>query len=205
MTLVEAGKATLGYFYFESGYEREQNVRDAGRERKQNVRDAVTSLLIQLSAQSKLCCGIIHDRYLKSGNGTRKLSDAGLIDVLQEMITVTAQEQPVFIVMDALDMCPDDGLHSTPREKVLEFIEGLHNLKDPKLHICVTSRLQIDIQTKLEPLAVHAISLHEEVGQKILLSNYISSAVSSDTRLRFRREEDKDLVIKELSARADGM
>ena len=69
----------------------------------------------------------------------------------------------------------------------------------PNLHICVTSRPEIDIQTMLKPLAVNAISLHDESGQKIVIANYVSSVVSSDERMRQWRDEDKKLVVKELS------
>ncbi|KAN0141468.1 hypothetical protein V8E53_000713 [Lactarius tabidus] len=195
MTLRNAGTATLGYFYF-----------DFRGERKQNVRNAVTSLLIQLSAHSGLCSDIVHRFYSEHGKGTQQPSIRSLVACLKEMTTVTAQQQPVFIFMDALDECPDDGL-PTPREEVLELVKDLVSMHAHllNLHICVTSRPEIDIRTMLKPLAVHSISLHDETGQKTLISNYVRSVVSSDARLRFRRDKDKKLVVKELSDRADGM
>jgi hypothetical protein len=195
MALRSAGKATLGYFYF-----------DFRGDQKQNVRNAVTSHLIQLSAHSGLCCDIVHRFYSEHGKGTQQPSIGSLVACLKEMITVTAQQQPVFIVMDALDECPDDGL-PTPREEVLELVKVLVSMHTHllNLHICVTSRPEIDIRTMLKPLAVNAISLHDETGQKTLISNYVRSVVSSDARLRFRRDKDKKLVVKELSDRADGM
>src|ERR1700677_4140397 len=109
MTLHDTGSATLTYFYF-----------DFRDEEKQNVRNAVTSLLVQLSAYSKHCCDIIHRLYSAHGKGTRQPSIGILIDRLKEMLTVTARQKPVFIVMDALDECPDDGT-PTPREEVLNL------------------------------------------------------------------------------------
>jgi hypothetical protein len=73
------------------------------------------------------------------------------------------------------------------------------------LHICVTSRPETGIQTKLKPLAAYAISLHEEIKQKNVIANYVTSVVSSDEYMKEWRDEDKKLVIEELSERADGM
>jgi hypothetical protein len=69
--------------------------------------------------------------------------------------------------MDALDECPDLGM-PTPREAVLNLVKDLVHLhlQVPNLHICVTSRPEVDIQTKLKPLAVNAISLQDETRQK---------------------------------------
>jgi hypothetical protein len=192
MTMRDAGRATLAYFYF-----------DFRDEEKQNVRDAVTSLLIQLSAYSKPCCDIIYRLYSAHGKGMQQPNNCILIDRLKEMFTV-ANQYPIFIIMDALDECPDLGM-PTPREAVLNFVMDLVRLELPNLHICVTSRPEIDIQTMLKPLAVNAISLHDETRQKIVISNYISSVVSSDVRMREWRDEDKELVVEELSHRADGM
>jgi len=54
-------------------------------------------------------------------------------------------------------------------------------------------------------LTTHHISLHDQSGQKKDIVDYISSVLYSDKRMRRWREEDKRLVIKTLSERADGM
>jgi hypothetical protein len=190
------GSAVLVYFYFD--------FRD--EDKKQDVRNAVTSLLIQLSVLSKPCRDIIYRLYSEHGKGTQQPSSGILIDSLKEMLTAT-QQQPVFIIMDALDECPDLGM-PTPREEVLKLVKDLVSMDLPNLHICVTSRPEIDIRTMLQPLAVHSISLHDETGQKMAISNYISAMVSSDRadpRMMRWNDEDKKLVIDELSERADGM
>ena len=193
MTLRDTGSATLTYFYF-----------DFRDEEKQNVRNAVTSLLVQLSAYSKHCCDIIYRLCSAHGKGTQQPSIGILIDRLKEMLTVTARQKPIFIIMDALDECPDYG-SPTPREEVLDLVMVLVRLQLPNLHLCVTSRPEIDIQSMLKPLAVNAISLHDEAKQKLVIANYVSSVVSSDARMRKWRDEDKKLVVEELSERADGM
>jgi hypothetical protein len=193
MTLRNIGSATLAYFYF-----------DCRDEQKQNVRNAVTSLLIQLCAYSTPCCDVIHRLYLAHGKGTQRPSNGVLIDGLKEMLTVTAQQQQIFVVMDALDECPDDGM-PTAREEVLNLVKDLVGLQLPNLHICVTGRFEIDIQTILMPLAINAISLHDEPNQKVLIAKYVNSVVSSDARMRKWRDEDRELVVEELSERANGM
>ena len=188
----DAGRATLAYFYF-----------DFRDEEKQNIRNAVTSLLLQFSSQSQPCRDIIYRLYSAHGKGTQQPSNSVLIDRLKEMLTIATQH-PIFIIMDALDECPESGM-PTQREAVLDFVMDLVRLKLPNLHICVTSRPEVDIQTKLKPLAVNAISLHDETRQKIVIANYVSSAVSSDERMRNWKDEDKKLAIDKLSERADGM
>ena len=119
---------------------------------------------------------------------------------------LSLQEQgPVYIIVDALDECPD--LSETPfaREKVLEVIEELVELKLPHVHICVTSRPEMDIRTALEPLTSLRVSLHDEIGQKEDIVRYIKSVICSDRNMRKWKAEYKQLVVDVLSERADGM
>ena len=107
--------------------------------------------------------------------------------------------------MDALDECPNDSGLPTPREEILDLIKTLVGLRVSNLHICVTSRPEIDIQDALELLTSLCVSLHNQSGQKKDIMDYISSVVYSDTKMRRWREEDRKLVIETLSERADGM
>jgi hypothetical protein len=93
----------------------------------------------------------------------------------------------------------------TSREEVLDLIQDLVDLQLPNLHICVTSRPEIDIQSTLDPLATHHVSLHNQTGQKRDIIDYITSVVYSDKKMKRWREEDKRLVIETLSEKADGM
>jgi hypothetical protein len=87
------------------------------------------------------------------------------------------------------------------------LMERFVALKLPNLHLCVTSRPEADIRTSLEPLTStsNAISLHDESGQKKDIVEFLTSVVRTDKNMRRWREEDKELVIKTLSERADGM
>jgi hypothetical protein len=127
-----------------------------------------------------------------------------MIDCLKEMLTLEAQG-PTYIIMDALDECPISSTIPSPREEVLELVNELVDLKLSNLHICVTSRPEHDVQAVLERLTPRPVSLHDESGQQQDIANYIASFVHSDRRMRRWRDEDKDLVIKTLSEKADGM
>ena len=107
--------------------------------------------------------------------------------------------------MDALDECPITSGVPSPREEVLELVDELISLRLLNLHICVTSRPELDIQTILEPSTPHHVSLHDESGQKQDIADYVSSFVHSDRRMKRWRDEDKELVIRTLPEKADGM
>lgn len=193
--ICETGQASMGYFYFD--------FRDA---KKQCWRDLVPSLLIQLSSRSSPRCDILSRLYSMHDSGARQPSDDLLISCLQEMLALP-DEGPTYLIIDAVDECPNISGIPSPRERVLQFVGGLVNLSLPKLHICVTSRPEIDVRNILEPLTSCRVSLHDQSGQKKDIENYVRSVVYSESELIMRRwkKEDKDLVIKTLTERADGM
>ena len=127
-----------------------------------------------------------------------------MTDCLKEMLTLPAQFS-TFLIMDALDECPNTSGIPSPREQVLELVEALVGISPPNLHLCVTSRPEFDIQTALERLTPRSMSLHDETSQKQDIADYVTYVVHSDPRMRRWREEDKDLVIKTLSEKAGGM
>jgi len=171
---------------------------------KQNCRALLLSIISQLCTQSSLCCDMFFRFYLAHGDGTRKPSDDALMQCLNEMLSLPSQSS-IYVIVDALDECPNNFGLPTPREELLGFIKDLVNLRLPNLHLCLTSRPEIDIQTSLEPLVSFSVSLHSRSGQKKDILDYISSVVLSDPKMRRWREDDKRLVIETLSERADGM
>jgi hypothetical protein len=186
--------ASLAYFYFD--------FRD--EEKKQDLRNFVKSLLVQLAAFSIPCCKIISSIYCTHGKGTEQPNNDVLKTCLREML-VSASDKPLYIIVDALDECPDSSGISTPRKDVLNLLEGLIQLRLPNLRICVTSRLEVDIENVLGPLADISLSLHDESGQLKDISDYVSRVVYSDNKMARWRSDQKELVVKELSNKADGM
>ena len=183
----------MAYFYFD--------FRDVDKQRLSNL---LPSLLIQLSASSDSCCDILSRLYIAHKRGVQKPNDRAMVECLKEMLTVEGQG-PTYIIMDALDECPITSTIPSPREEVLDFVDELVGLHLPDVHICVASRPEHDIQSVLRDLAPRTVSLYDESGQQEDIVNYVTSFVHSDRKVRRWRDEDKDLVIKALSEKADGM
>jgi hypothetical protein len=116
-----------------------------------------------------------------------------------------ACQLPTYIILDALDECPNASGIPTPRGHVLGLVKDLVDLRLPNLRICVTSRPAIDIYTALKPLTRSDLSLHDQLGQKKDIDEYISSVVQSDPQMARWREDDRNLVVDTLSKKADGM
>ena len=195
ITLRDAGLASVAYFYFD--------FRDVD---KKNHRNLLSSLLKQFSSRSKPCLDILSRIYAACDAGKEQPSERALVQCLKDMLAAQSLSKlPTYIILDAVDECPNTSGLPTPREQVLELLKALADLGLPNLHVCVTSRPEIDIRTALEPLASGHFSLHDQPGQKRDIDEYVSAIVQSDTKMRRWREEDRKLVIETLSEKADGM
>ncbi|KAI9434706.1 hypothetical protein H4582DRAFT_764263 [Lactarius indigo] len=188
-----AGFASMAYFYFD--------FKDTA---KQDSRALLSSLLIQLSHQSDVYCDILHDLYSTHRQGLVQPNEDALAQCLKTMLVALGQT-PIYLILDAVDECVNTSGVPSPREKVLRLVKDLVGLKLSNLHLCITSRPEIDIRNALQPLAAHRISLHDESGQNADIANYVNSVVYSDSRMRRWRAEERDLVIERLSTKADGM
>ena len=122
------------------------------------------------------------------------------------MLTVR-DHHPIYLILDALDECPDTSEVPSPRNRILRLLKELVDLHHPNIRICATSRPEFDIRDFLEPLTSRRVSLHDQSGQKQDIADYVRSVVYSDLEpyIRRWRKEDKELVIEDLSTRADGM
>ena len=136
--------------------------------------------------------------FIRHAHGRRKPGDGVLTQYLKKMLSLPTQG-PVYLIIDALDECPNHTRMPTSREEIVDLIQDLVDLHLPNVHLCVTSRPEIDIQTALEPLASLYISLHNESCQTKDIVDYVRPVVHSDKIIQRRREEDKNLVIKTLS------
>jgi hypothetical protein len=171
---------------------------------KQDVRGLLSSVLSQLCAKSDSCYDILSRLYSTYDAGSQLPDDDALIECLKDMFKIPGQPA-IYIIVDGLDECPNASGMVSPREQVLELIKELVGLQLPNLHLCITSRLEFDIQDSLERLASYVMSLHNENGQKKDIIDFITFSVQSDKNMRKWRAEDKKLVIDTLSAKADGM
>jgi hypothetical protein len=187
------GPALLAYFYFD--------FKDA---EKQDLRALLSSVLVQLSDQSDRCFDILFSLYSAHTKAAEAPSDDSLVECLKDMLTITGRV-PIYLVMDGLDECPNDSGIPSSREKVLELVKELVGLHLPNLRICATSRPEFDIRATLEPLAAQQVSLHDESGQKQDIIDYVTSVVHSDKKMKKWRDVEKNMVVKKLSEKADGM
>ena len=172
----------MGYYYFD--------FRDTT---KQDIRGLLASLVLQLGAKSDSCYDILSELYSKNNSGSQQPNNRSLTECLKKMLRLPLQPM-IFIIVDAVDECPDSewtGFANTPRERVLDLLEELLELKLRNLRICVTSRPLVDIGDMLGRLASHHISLHDKHGRKTI----ISSIVLKDGKMRRWRSEDYYLFI----------
>ncbi|KAH9992931.1 hypothetical protein BJV77DRAFT_410664 [Russula vinacea] len=190
-----ARPALIAFYYFD--------FKDAS---KRDVRGLLASLLFQLGDDSDPCCDVLHKLYTSHNDGSKQPSDAALARCLNSMLELPGQ-LPTFLIVDALDECPNTTGTPSAREEVLDFLEDLVGSSHPNLFICVTSRPEQDIQSVLNPLtsASTQVSLHEEGGQREDIKDYVQSFVHKDRAMRRWREEDRKLVISTLVERAGGM
>ena len=191
----ESKPALVAYYYFD--------FKDAA---KRDVRGLMTSLLLQLASDSDRCCDLLSQLHKACRDGSEQPGGAALAQCLKNMLDLPGQV-PIYIIIDALDECPNNTETPSAREKVLDFVEDLVESNHPNLFICITSRPEQDITTILNPLTPPScrVSLHEEVGQRRDIDSYVRSFVQRDRAMRRWRAEDRDHVIHVLSERANGM
>jgi len=189
----KSGRASLVIFYY-----------DFREDRKKHVTGLLSSVLFQLCDQSDSYYDILSTFYSTHRNGAQTPGDDKLVQCLMDLLKLPGL-RPVYLVIDALDECPSTSSLSSPREKLLSFLEDLVEAQLPNLRICVTSRPEVDIKAILEPLAFCSVSLHDESGQKKDIMTYIESIVNTNKNTKNWNSEQRQLVIDVLTEKADGM
>ena len=188
-TCVEPDWLPLDFFYYD--------FRDCA---KQDVGSLLSSLLVQFSNLSDNFCATLSRFYLSHDRGSQQPSEDAIMDRLKDVLKLRKRE--IYIVVDALDGCPNPSGCPTPQEDVLAIMEELVDLRLPLLHFCITSRLEVDIRDAVQPLTDHNMSLHEQAGQNRDIFDYVKSFISFDREMQRWREEDGQLVFKTLSEKA---
>src|SRR5260221_10000124 len=139
MALRKTESASMAYFYC-----------DFRDDDKQSHRSILLSILFQLSAQTNLCLGALSKLYSEHDDGAQKPSDTVLKTCLNDVLSLPDQE-PVFLIVDALDECPDNTGMPSSREQVLDLVKHLVGLCQNNLHIYLIIRPDVDIRSTLEP------------------------------------------------------
>ena len=188
------GFASLAMFYH-----------DFREDEKKNLRGLLSSILFQLCEQSDAYYNVLTSLYSTHCHGSpQRPSDDELIRCLKNVLSLPEQA-PVYLIVDALDELTDTSALSSPREEILVLLEDLVSSQLPNLRICITSRHEADIKPVLEPLSFRSVSLHDEMGQKEDIKNYIKLVVNTNKNMGRWRPEHRQLVISVLIERADGM
>jgi hypothetical protein len=189
----KSGLASLAFYYY-----------DFREDQKKDLRGLLLSVLFQLCDQSDSYHDILSDLYSTHRQGAQNPSDDELLTCFKDLLELPGQA-PVYLIIDALDECPNTSAMPSPREEVLTLLEELIESRLANLRICVTSRPETDIKVILQPLAFRSISIHDERGQMEDIENYIRSVINTDPKNRRWKQVDKQLVIDVLMERADGM
>jgi hypothetical protein len=114
------GLATIAYNYFD--------FRDV---KKQDLYGLLSSLLAQLSAESDSCYEIISQLYVDNAGGTRGVLPKCLKDILR-----LPRQGQIYLIVDALDECPNLSGTPSARKEVLDVIKELVDLELPNLRMC---------------------------------------------------------------------
>ena len=186
------GLASLAFFYC-----------DFREDQKKDRRGLLSSLLAQLCHQSDSYCDILANFYSGHANGLRRPSDNALAGCLKDLLKLPGLA-PVYLIVDALDECPNTSAIPSSRAKVLDLLEELIKLQIPNLRICVTGRPETDIKDVLDPLLPRYVSLDDEKGQERDIERYIKSVISMHPKNRRWKAEHKQLVIDVLTGKASG-
>ena len=112
-TMRKTGFASLAIFYY-----------DFREDQKKDLRGLLLSVLVQLCRQSDSYCDVLSKLYSEDENGSQDPADDVLVRCLKDLLELPGQA-PIFLIVDALDECPNTSALSSPREEVLVFLEDL--------------------------------------------------------------------------------
>ena len=106
----KAGLASLAFFYC-----------DFREDQKKNLRGLLSSFLVQLCHQFDAYSNKLKELYLGHAKGLCPPSDDELVGCLKDLLLKHPGLPPVYLVVDALDECPDTSIR-WPRAEVLHCI-----------------------------------------------------------------------------------
>ena len=187
----EVGTALIAYHYFDFN--------DAS---KRDIRGLLTSLLFQLADGSGQYWDVLYELFAVCRDGDEQPSDVDLAKCLKDMLELPGQA-PIFIIVDAVDECPNTAGTPSARKKVLDVVEDLVRSHHPNLFICITSRPEQGIQNVLNP-STTASRRVSSFTRKVARGK-ISTTISAPSLTRAEQCGDGEKRTGNLSERADGM
>ncbi|KAI0259981.1 hypothetical protein BC834DRAFT_586713 [Gloeopeniophorella convolvens] len=188
--LRQVGLGIVVYFYCD--------LQDSAKQTRDSI---LRSMLVQLSEQSDSYSETLSHFYSELDG--RQPCDEELVQCLKSMLE-RPDEAAKYIIVDALDECPDAGLRS-PRKEILRLLEGLAGSHFPNVHVCVTSRPESNIAQALAPLASSSICLQEQPGHARAIIDFLRRSVDTHDEMRNWSSQVKDMVVDALANSAHGM
>lgn len=165
-------------------------------QRKQSYEALLRSLVAQLGTQ-RPGLAILREMYDQRHKLQGGLSLQGLESII---LAVLARYSTVFVVLDALDECPEEG---DARSKLFDGLDHLARTA-PNLKLLVTSRDIHDIQESMESLPAERLPLETRAVDKDI-DTYVSHQLLRGQYFKRLGQESRDLIQKTISAKADGM
>ncbi|KAF7345186.1 Pfs domain-containing protein [Mycena sanguinolenta] len=151
-------QSSVAYFYFDFSNNR------------QCLDIMVRSIVWQLSGQSPLPYGALHQLYKALKNGATKPQHEDLLGVLKNLLSELDQ---TYIIIDGLDEC-----HKTDWKHLIKFIHNLCHAAENRLHLLFTAQLVQEFEVAFKDIA--SITLDSEVSNNDIKS-FVSSTVGGAT------------------------
>ena len=124
-------------------------------------------------------------------------------ELLTAIKSLLDESKQTFIIIDALDECPKN---EDEREHLCNILKEIHNWATPNLHVLVTSRKEVDLDTALSPIVtLGPISITDNNVSKSDIRKYVKTRLATDDELVGYPAELKDKVESTLVERAQGM
>lgn len=161
---------------------------------KQRHTDLLRSLVSQLCWEGPALT-ILQQLYDKPNR-----SLPGVEDLENILLLSFEAYHEIFLVIDALDECPEGG---DVRHDMLECLAGLSQ-RAPQLKILATSRELPDIRESMAALRSEAMPLTAD-SVNVDIQQYVATQLSRHHRLSRLDRKTKTLVEETISAKADGM
>ena len=186
MKLVERTTEGLAYFYCD--------YKDAATQQAANI---IMSLVKHTAIQNERSCEDLR-LFLESHKRDGALdSTPSISNMMDLMVKMVGHYDCFYVVVDAIDECPDDHRH-----EVLNILKNI-NIKASNARVIYTSREETDIKEAFNDFK----SIHITANMSDL-ELYVASEIqmrTSSGRLKIKHSEVKEKIINKLIHEADGM
>ena len=184
--LVEKTTEGLAYFYCD--------YKDTATQQAANIVKSMVKHAAIQNRQSYKNLQLFLERHKQDGTLNSAPSISNMTDVMLKMI---GHYDCFYVVIDALDECPDDHRH-----EVLDILKTI-NTKASNTRVIYTSREETDIKQAFDEFKSVRITANMSD-----LQLYVASEIemrTSSGRLKIKHSEVKEKIINKLTHEADGM